>query len=455
METVAAISTPVAAGGISVIRISGDGAIKTAKKIFSPANKNKDIEKMKGYTACYGKVHNGENELDDGVLLIFRAPHSYTGEDVAEISVHGGIYTSREVLRAVLENGARPAEAGEFTKRAFLNGKLSLTQAEAVIDIIEANGKQLHRAAISARDGELHRKIEDACEKIVSVCADISAWIDYPEEDLPELKEDVLFEKLSEVKDELNSLVSGYDTGKMLREGISTAIVGKPNAGKSTLMNLLSRANRSIVTDIAGTTRDIIEEKVRLDEDIILCLADTAGIRETSDEIEEMGVILARKKIKESDIVLAVFDLSKPLSAEDEEIIASLSDSNTVAVFNKSDEEKALCEDIIKNKFSDTVTVSAKNGDGAEELCTAIRRKIKKTGVDLSAPLLVNERQRTCLIRALNGINGAINALNTGITLDAVGAMLDEAANELLILSGKKATDSVVAEVFSRFCVGK
>lgn len=455
METIAAISTPLAVGGISVIRISGDRAVETAKKVFSPVNENKNIEEMKGYTACYGKVHNGDKEIDDGVLLIYKAPHSYTGEDVAEISVHGGIYTSREALRAILENGARPAEAGEFTKRAFLNGKLSLTQAEAVIDLIEANGKQLHRAALSARDGELHRKIEDVTEKIVSICADISAWIDYPEEDIPELDEKVLIEKLSSAENVLNSLVSGYDTGRMLREGIKTAIVGKPNAGKSTLMNLLSKTNRSIVTSIAGTTRDIIEEKVRLDDDIILCLADTAGIRETSDEVEEMGVVLAKKKIKESDIVLAVFDLSKPFSAEDEEIIASVKDSNVVAILNKNDEDKELNTDLITKSFTQAVVISAKSGDGAEKLISAIREKIKETGADLSAPLLVNERQRTCLIRALEGIRGAKNAVMSEITLDAAGAMLDDAANELLILSGKKATDSVVAEVFGRFCVGK
>ena len=241
MDTIAAISTPYGVGGLAVIRISGEDAISIAEKIFQPQNENKTVSKMQGYTACYGKVVNNSETIDDGVLLVFRAPNSYTGEDVAEISVHGGTYIAKLALRAAFNYGARPADAGEFSKRAFVNGKLSLTQAESVIDLIEANGRATHRSALMMRDGELNRQINAATDTIVSICAEISAWIDYPEEDIPALQDDNLISSLNTAKECLETLLKDYDTGRMLKEGIATVIVGKPNAGKSTLMNLLSK----------------------------------------------------------------------------------------------------------------------------------------------------------------------------------------------------------------------
>ena len=455
MDTIAAISTPNAVGGLAVIRISGEDSISIAEKIFRPQNENKIISQMKGYTACYGKVHNKDEDIDDGVLLVFRAPNSYTGENVAEISVHGGTYIAKLVLRSALEHGARMADAGEFSKRAFVNGKLSLTQAESVIDLIEANGKATHRSALMMRDGKLNELVNSATDTIVSICAEISAWIDYPEEDIPSLQDDNLIKSLTSAKQSLDSLLRDYDTGRLLKEGISTVIVGKPNAGKSTLMNLLSRCERSIVTDIAGTTRDIIEESVRLDDDIILRLADTAGIRETDDTVESMGVTLSRKKIETSDLVLAVFDSSVPLSKEDEDLLSSLSPDNTIAVFNKQDMDEVLDKEKIKSVLNYSVEISAKTGFNSDELIALIKQVITKNGNDLSAPLIINERQRSCVYRANELIAEAIDSVNLGITLDAVGATLDAAANELLVLSGKKATESVVNEVFKRFCVGK
>lgn len=455
MDTIAAISTPYAIGGIATIRISGEDAVNIAAKVFRPQNENKDILKMAGYTACYGEVFNKEDKLDDGVLLVFRAPKSYTGEDVVEISVHGGLYVSKQVLRAVFENGARPAEAGEFTKRAFLNGKMTLTQAEAVADIISANGNALHKAALSARDGELYKKVSEITEIVVSICADIAAWVDYPEEDVPELTDAEISKKLIVAKNELTSLLSGYDTGIMLRQGVSTAIVGKPNAGKSTLMNLLSRTQRSLVTEIAGTTRDVVEESVRLDDDILLKLSDTAGIRQTEDIVEALGVSLAKQKMMQSELVLAVFDLSEPQTEEDFEILSQLDTASAVAVLNKQDLPQKLDTEQIEKIFPEVITISAKSGAGKAELIDAVRRIIRKKGTDLNAPLLINERQRTCVVRALSLIDEALSAVQSGITLDAIGATLDLAADELLVLTGKKATDAVVAEVFSRFCVGK
>lgn len=455
MDTIAAISTPYAIGGIATIRISGEDAVNIAAKVFRPQNENKDILKMAGYTACYGEVFNKEDKLDDGVLLVFRAPKSYTGEDVVEISVHGGLYVSKQVLRAVFENGARPAEAGEFTKRAFLNGKMTLTQAEAVADIISANGNALHKAALSARDGELYKKVSEITEIVVSICADIAAWVDYPEEDMPELTDAEISKKLIVAKNELTSLLSGYDTGIMLRQGVSTAIVGKPNAGKSTLMNLLSRTQRSLVTEIAGTTRDVVEESVRLDDDILLKLSDTAGIRQTEDIVEALGVSLAKQKMMQSELVLAVFDLSQPQTEEDFEILSQLDTASAVAVLNKQDLPQKLDTEQIEKIFPEVITISAKSGAGKAELIDAVRRIIRKKGTDLNAPLLINERQRSCVVRALSLIDEALSAVQSGITLDAIGATLDSAADELLVLTGKKATDAVVAEIFSRFCVGK
>ena len=452
-STIAAISTPHAVGGIAVVRISGSSAINIAKKIFSPA-RERDIENMRGYTACYGKIHNNGREIDDGVLLIYRAPHSYTGENVAEISCHGGLYTSREVLRSCLENGAIPAQAGEFTKRAFLAGKLSLTQAESVMDIINANESQLHKAALATRDGVLHKRVEAITDTIISICGDIAAWVDYPEEDIPELENDKLLSELNFAKDEISSLLDGYDYGQMLRAGIATVIVGKPNVGKSTLMNMLTGYERSIVTDIAGTTRDVIEESVQLG-DVILRLADTAGIRETDDVVESMGVNLARRRIDEAQLILAVFDLSEAISNEDRELIAGIGDSPAIAILNKNDLPQVLDTELIYQNFKSIVTLSAFDDDGVNKLSNAVKRAIHDGNLGDEISLISNERQRTHAVNCHRYIDDAISSLKGGITLDAIGITLDLAAEELLKLSGKKVTDAVVEEIFSRFCVGK
>lgn len=263
MSTICAIATPPAAGGISVIRISGENAADIAAKVFRPVS-GKEVREMQGYRAAYGRIFDGDEQLDDGVLLMYRAPHSYTGEDTAEISCHGGIYVTRRVLSACVKAGAQPAAPGEFTKRALLNGKLSLTQAEAVADIISAQGDQLLNCANGQREGALYRRMEKCADSIMEVSSQISAWIDYPDDDTPVVTQEWLCEKLSAVRGMFARLLSGYDAGRMLREGISCAIVGKPNAGKSTLMNSLAGQQRSIVSDIEGTTRDIVEETIAL-----------------------------------------------------------------------------------------------------------------------------------------------------------------------------------------------
>ena len=453
MSTVCAIATPVAVGGISVVRISGENAAAVAEKVFKPLSE-KPISRMRGYTAAYGKIFDDGELLDDGVLLVFRAPHSYTGEDVCEISCHGGIYVTRRVLTACLKAGAEPAGAGEFTKRALLNGKLSLTQAEAVADIISAQGQQLLACSNSQRDGALYRRAENISDMIMEVSSQISAWIDFPEDDTPTVTEDWLLDKLSNIKKELDSLLSGYDTGRLIRDGISCAIVGKPNVGKSTIMNELSGTRRSIVSDIAGTTRDIVEETVNICGAPLL-LADCAGIRETDDEVEKIGVEIMLEKLKNADIVLAVFDGSREISDEDRRLFSLLANKAVIPVVNKSDLPHKLDIAEIQNDLGKPVIISAKEENCAEILGREITERLQLDKLNANAGFLANERQRSCVIKSSQAVESALSGVQSGITPDAVGVDLEQALDAILELSGKKASEEVIAEVFKRFCVGK
>ncbi|WP_028517567.1 tRNA uridine-5-carboxymethylaminomethyl(34) synthesis GTPase MnmE [Ruminococcus flavefaciens] len=453
MSTIAAISTPNAIGGISVIRISGDDAIGVAEKIFSPCG-GKKVSDMAGYTCAYGIAHDDDERLDDCILTVFRAPHSYTGEDVVEISCHGGLYVTRKVLRAALGHGAVNAEAGEFTKRAYLNGKLDLTQAEAVMDIISAKGERELKMAENLREGAAFKKAEKCSGKLMKILGDLAAWADYPEEDIPEVRPETLIEELSEVRDDLKSLVQNYDSGRILKEGVSTAIIGRPNVGKSTLFNCLSGCERSIVTEIAGTTRDIIEESVRIG-DITLRLSDTAGIHETDDIIEGIGVDMAEKMIASSELIIAVFDGSCPLTADDWYLINKINKDKTVAVVNKSDVEQLLDIAELEKQIKHIVYISAKENTGVEKLHRHIEEIFKLNEADFDTVTVANERQKYCIDKALESIESAISSLEIGEMLDAVNILIDEAEQSLLMLTGKKVTDAVVDEVFSRFCVGK
>ena len=453
MSTIAAISTPNAMGGIAVIRISGEDALGVAEKIFSPFGEKK-VADMEGYTCAYGIAHDGEEHLDDCILTVFRAPHSYTGEDIAELSCHGGLYVTRKVLRAALANGAVNAEAGEFTKRAYLNGKLDLTQAEAVMDIISAKGERELKMAESLREGAAFRKAKKCSDKLLKILGDLAAWADYPEEDIPEVRPEVLSEELKSVRDDLSSLIKNYDSGRILREGVATAIIGRPNVGKSTLFNCLSGCERSIVTEIAGTTRDIIEESVRIG-DITLRLSDTAGIHETDDVIEGIGVEMAEKMISKSELVIAVFDGSCPLTEDDLYLINKINKNNTVAVINKNDVEQFLDTSLLEQKIQHIVYLSAKENTGVNDLYDKIQTIFKLNEADFDTATAANERQKKCIDKALEGIESAISSLEIGEMLDAVNILVDEAEQSLLMLTGEKVTDAVVDEVFSRFCVGK
>ena len=453
MSTIAAVSTPNAVGGLAVIRISGERAIEIAEAVFRPAGGRK-VSDMKGYTCAYGDAYDGDEHIDDCILTVFRAPHSYTGEDTAEISCHGGLYVSKKILRAILAHGAENAEAGEFTKRAFLNGKLDLTQAEAVMDIISARGEKELKMAESLREGAAYRTARKCSDKLMKILGDLAAWADYPEEDIPEVEPDALMKELREVRSDLSTLVENYDSGRLIREGISTAIIGRPNVGKSTLFNCLSGCERSIVTDIAGTTRDIVEESVRLG-DITLRLSDTAGIHDTDDVIEGIGVDMAEKMIDKAELVLAVFDGSCPLTEDDLYLVNKINKSKTIAVINKSDVVQKLDINELTKYFIHIVYISAKENSGVIDLKNKVEEIFSINEQTFENVSAANERQKKCIDSALRSIDEAISALEIGEMLDAVNVIIDEAEQSILSLTGEKITDAVVDEVFSRFCVGK
>ena len=451
-RTVAAISTPKGEGGIAVIRISGNEAISIADKCFLAVS-GKSLNSLKGYSAAYGKaVRENGTAVDEAVALVFRAPKSYTGENVVEISVHGGAVPARECLKAVFEAGAYPAEPGEFTKRAFLNGKIDLAEAEGVIGIISARSTAALNIARGAREGKISRDIEKITEKMLFTAASLAAYSDFPDEDIEGLDYENFSSMLCECAQKLNKLISTFESGQAVLNGVPAAIVGKPNVGKSTLMNMLSREERSIVTSHAGTTRDVVEAQV-LAGDVTLLLSDTAGIRETDDEVEHIGVDKAISKLQNSALVLAVFDTSSPFDEKDQSIIDRLHSKRCIAVLNKSD--LPVRADLSALEGLGTVPVCAKDGTGYERLVFEIE-KICGTG-DLCADdtVLINERQYSCATRAKKAVDEAKAALDCGVTLDAVTVLIDDALNALLELSGRRASDDVIDEIFKNFCIGK
>lgn len=451
--TIAAIATPLGTGGIGVVRLSGTEAISITKQLFR-SNSGRDLAAAAGYTGMLGRVFDGEGDLDDCIATVFRCPRSYTGEDVVELSCHGGVWVIQAVLRLCLQNGAVAAGPGEFTKRAFLNGKLALSQAEAVMDLIGAQGDAAMRAALSARDGRLSTETGRIVETLVAQSAHLAAWADYPEEDIEAVDSGELAAALDSAVGEMGRLLATWDRGRILREGVATAIVGRPNVGKSTLMNLLSGGERSIVTDIPGTTRDIVEESVRLG-DFVLRLADTAGIRETSDPVERIGVDRAKEQLETAGLILAVFDSGDALTAADRALLELLRDRPCIAVINKIDLPPMLDVAAVEACIPRTVTLSAKSGRGKAELEAQVSALLGMEHFDPAAPMVASERQRQCLETARTAVEEAAAVLRSGMTLDAVNVSIDFALDALLTLTGSKASEAVVDAVFSRFCVGK
>ena len=453
MSTIAAISTPQAAGGIGIVRLSGDDAITIADRLFRPTGKT-PLRELSGYHAAHGRVVFDGADLDECVALVFRAPKSYTGENVVELSCHGGLFVLQQVLRAALASGAVAAGPGEFTKRAFLNGKLDLTEAEAVMGIIHAQGEQGAKAALTALDGALSKKMGDLCGRLVALSAQLGAWVDYPDDEIEELENGELLETLRDVEGELSGLLSRFDAGSAITQGVATAIVGKPNVGKSALMNLLSGFGRSIVTEIAGTTRDVVEQTVRLGS-LVLHLADTAGIHRTEDVVEQIGVDRARQTIDRAGLVFAVFDLSRPLDAADEEILSLCQNRRVVGVLNKTDLPLRAAKAKLQTALPVCVELCALSGDGLSALEDAAETLLCTKELDPTAAMLTTERQRQSAARARDAVCQTIDDLQSGMTLDAVNISIDDAIDALLELTGEKVSDAVVDEVFARFCVGK
>lgn len=451
---IAAVATPAGAGAVGIVRLSGMGALQIAEKVFRPSHSKTPLCEMKGYTGCLGRVETAEGQIDEAVAFVYRAPHSYTGEDVVELCCHGNTLLLQRVLDALLQAGAQPAGPGEFTRRAFENGKLSLDQAESVMELINAQSESGARAALAARDGALWKTISACTEQLLDASAHLTAWVDYPEEGVEEVENGALLATLREVEGRLNRLLEGYDAGRILRQGVDTVIAGRPNVGKSTLMNLLAGARRSIVTAIPGTTRDVVEDSVRLGR-LVLRLSDTAGLRATDDPVEQAGVEIARERLASCDLAFAMFDSSRPLEEEDLELAKLLKGRPCVAIINKTDLERRLDTAKLTESFGAVVEMSANTGKGVEDLTAAVEGLLLSESFDPAQPALVTARQKDCVRRAVNAIGEACGALEMGLTYDALSVCIDEATDALLELTGGRATIDVVDRVFEKFCVGK
>lgn len=452
-RTISAISTAKGKGGVAIIRISGDEALSIAKKMLRLKTEN--IEPRKSY---YCDILRGDEVIDDGILTYFKAPTSFTGEDVCEIACHGGMYVTQAVLESTFASGASPASAGEFTKRAYINGKLTLSHAEAIGQIIDAKTDSQLRLSSSQARGALTKQVDKIREKILDCISHAYATIDYPDEDISEAEISEINDCLDYVISSLDSLKKTYRTGRAICEGIKTAIIGKPNAGKSSLYNLLLGEDLAIVTDIAGTTRDVIEHTASVGG-VTLNLADTAGIHETFDTVEKIGVERARAKIESSELLLCVFDSSSPETDEDYFILNCAEGKTAVAVINKTDKQNKLSKEFIEKidtGCQKKVYISAKEGDGKNELAKILSDMYNLGEINLSSDAVVaNARQFASVSLALDKALEAKEALMLGQTPDIICFSLENALAELNMIDKREVSEEVVSAIFSRFCVGK
>lgn len=454
-SVIAAVATGALASGIGVVRISGAETFSVVEKVFFPVDESKKISTAKGYTALYGKVKDEKGLIDDGIALVFRAPHSFTGENTVELSVHGGGYLLSRVMAALIAAGARQAGPGEFTRRAFLNGKLDLTAAEAVMSTVSAQGEMQLRAANARRSGATFKKISALRSSLADICAHAAAWCDFPEEDVEELTDDSLISQLRSAKADIEGLIKSADTGLAVTNGIRTAICGRPNVGKSTVMNLLSGDERSIVTSVAGTTRDVVEASVNV-EGVTLLLADTAGIRETDDPVERIGVDRSRGRLRDAGLLLCVFDGSVPPEKDDIELIESMKDRPSLMIVNKSD--LGVCDEwekMISEAVTPVTVISAADEKSLPELTQAVMNVLSVTGADLDGGLLTNARELEAATRALDAVNGALDAVNGGFPPDVTAVCIEDAVISLGEITGESASETVIEKVFANFCVGK
>ncbi len=457
---IAAVSTPPGKGGVAIIRISGEGAVGVASRVFFPRNK-KSLAELPPRTQVWGDIFYGEEQIDDGMVTVFRAPHSYTGEDTVEISCHGGELVSVTVLEAVLFAGARQAEAGEFTRRAFINGKISLSEAEAIGNLLEADTRDAIRISAKGSRTRLSEAVEDIRLELVSILSSIYARIDYPDEELGDFTDEEIIKKLIETRKKAQALSDTYRMGKALTEGVKATICGKPNVGKSSVYNALVGREAAIVTDIEGTTRDVLNEKIMLGR-VALTLSDTAGIREGEGvgEIEKIGIMLSHKAISDSELIIAVFDSSMPLTDEDLTLLSLLSDISVpkIAILNKADKGTGADLSQINGAFDYVISTSAKcDKDGTKRLLSDALEKLfidEKITVGNDA-IIANARQSASLMRAISFIGEAIRAFSIGMSQDASSSEIELALGAIAELDGRAVTDEVVSDIFKKFCVGK
>ena len=449
--TIAAIATPHGTGGVSIIRVSGPESLDTVDRVFRAKSK-KALKDVKSHTLHYGFIKDGDKVIDEVLVSVMRAPNTFTREDTVEVNCHGGLMVTERVLSLILANGARLSAPGEFTKRAFLNGRLDLSQAEAVIDIINSPSNLALSSAANQLGGALSAEINTLRDTVLESLAKINANLDYPEEDMDEYESGELLKDLERVKNRLNELLSTASRGRLIRDGIDTVICGKPNVGKSSVLNLLARESRAIVTDIAGTTRDVIEERITI-EDIVLNVFDTAGIRETDDKIESLGIDKSKEYIEKAELVLFVVDSSKALSNEDMEIFKSIKDKNVIVLFNKTD--LGEMESTAFDGF-DTVALSAKTGFGLKALSDKITEKFKLGEICArDSAVITNLRHKEALNHAYTSVFKAYDALSLGMPHDLVSIDLTDCAAHLGEITGKTVAEEIVDKIFARFCLGK
>lgn len=456
VDTIAAIATASGNSGIGIIRVSGDEAIEIVDKIFKSVNSDKKLVNVKSHTINYGHIVDNDKVIDEVLVSVMNGPHSYTGEDVVEINCHGGMIVIRKILEIVLKNGARTAEPGEFTKRAFLNGRMDLSQAEAVMDVINAKNEFALSSSIEQLNGRVSEKIKSLREKIIYNIAFIESALDDPEHISIDGYSEKLSKILEEVNGELSRLINNFDNGRIVKEGVKTVILGKPNAGKSSLLNLLLGEERAIVTDIEGTTRDTLEESINLNG-VFLNLIDTAGIRDSEDVVEQIGVNKAKELAEKSDLVIFVADASKELDENDKEIINLIKDKQAIVLLNKSDLETIINEKNV-SEFDNkpVITFSAKTGDGLDELENKIRNLFYEGKVKYNDELYItNARQKESLINAKNSIEEVIKSVENDMPEDFYSIDLMDAYTYLGQIIGESVEDDLVNEIFSKFCMGK
>lgn len=455
-DTIAAIATAMSNSGIGIVRISGDEALEVADRIFVSKKGNKKVSEMASHTIHYGYVKDGEDIVDEVMLLIMKAPNSYTTEDTIEIDCHGGVLVMQKILETVLKYGARAAEPGEFTKRAFLNGRIDLSQAESVIDIINAKNDFALQSSVSQLRGSVLEKIKDLRAAIIHEIAFIESALDDPEHVDIESYPQKLLITVNSLWKTVDKMLESADNGRVLREGINTVIVGKPNAGKSSLLNTLVGQERAIVTDIAGTTRDILEEQIRL-RGISLNVIDTAGIRDTDDVVEQIGVNKSREYVEKADLVIYVVDSSTPLDENDEEIIASIQDKNAIILLNKSDLHQVTTKEMLKEKIDrKTIEISAKEQTGIEELETAIQEMFFHGKISFNDEVYItNVRHKNALEETAKSLEMVINSIENGMPEDFFSIDLMNAYEELGSIIGESVGEDLVNEIFSKFCMGK